>query len=642
MPVLTKAGAIQTLLRIFDAYGDQLTPEAWSVCIKAVIFRLVASLEAELRALELEGSNKKVQDEWYDTAVVVLNGISTLLSNYLDVLIAHPSFDSYWQQLLGHFASLLDLQVLDISTATFKALSQMLSHNQDGSKQNFSKTTIDLAWELWARGVPVGNVENMDKAPDNQNCLLAYVGALRDVYRLIQDDLAVERIQRMLTLLREVMEVATPGTFIADIDHATPLQSQVLDVLKIIRTDVSGAPSALITQTSEFVSLAFADGGDAANQRTTQRRTYVAMSKASMVILQSLVQSHAADLNIYGNGALLTALTALSKPIILKYQFPIITKSEQPWRQATKSAVAILAATLGHLITSDIPRTVLQDMWHVIVGIANGITNADCEAPPDRVNISDDENFDIASFIQLRDLIIPSLGAEVISDKTRKLFAESLFRMSIIHTPAPTESSLIYGENGENEGEVVGLSDLYKTRRGRTIDPPPSKRSKMSYVCLDELFSLVASQDEATTPQITVQPPTPRFPPPMPSAGSAASEPPHVLRVRLARIAAPYLILRAAMTLRTYVADQPLRGRMPQPLSQRKELAGILERLVKLKSEPEAIPDTASVESEGRKHLLRLYPLIVNAARVSAMSGDANISKLLSEALSVVGSELGL
>jgi hypothetical protein len=640
--VLTKGGAIQTLLRIFDAYGDQLTPEAWSVCIKAVIFRLVASLESELRALDQEGSDKKVQDEWHDTAVVVLNGISTLLSNYLDVLIAHPSFDSYWQQLLGHFASLLDLEVLHISTATFKALSQMLSHFQDGPRENFSKTTIDLAWELWARSIPVKPIENMDKAPDNQNCLLAYVGALRDIYRLIQDDLSVERIQRMLTLLREVMEVATPGMFIADIDHTTPLQSQVLDVLKMIRTDVPGAPSALIAQTSDFVSLAFADDGDAASQRTAQRRTYVAMSKASMVILQSLVKSHATDLNIHRNGALLTALTALSKPIILKYQFPIITKSEQPWRQATKSAVAILAATLGPLITSDIPRTLLQDMWRIIVEIANGITNADCEAPPDRVNISDDETFDIASFIQLRDLIVPSLGAEVISDQTRKLFAESLFRTSIVHAPAPNESSIIYGENGENEGGVLGLSDLYKTRRGRTIDPAPSKRTKMSYLCLDELFSLVASQDEATTPQITLQPPTPRFPSPMPSTGSAASEPPHVLRVRLARVAAPYLILRAALTLRTYIADQPLRGRMPQPLSQRKELAGILERLIRLKSEPEAIPDTANVESEGRKHLLRLYPLIVSATTVSAMSGDASISKLLTEALRVVGLELGL
>jgi hypothetical protein len=81
---------------------------------------------------------------------------------------------------------------------------------------------------------------------------------------------------------------------------------------------------------------------------------------------------------------------------------------------------------------------------------------------------------------------------------------------------------------------------------------------------------------------------------------------------------------------------------MPQPLSQRKEIARILERLVELKSEPEAIPNTPNVESEGRKHLLRLYPLIVSATRVAGTSGDANISRLLTQALEVVGVELGV
>ncbi|KAI1322855.1 hypothetical protein F5Y16DRAFT_25958 [Xylariaceae sp. FL0255] len=630
--------ANQTLLRIFDAYGDRLNPEAWSVCIKAVIFRLMSSMISELRAVDSPKIDEKVQHEWHDTTVVVLDGISNLLANYLDVLTAHPTFNSYWQQLLSHFATLLDFNVLVISTATFKALTQMLSHSQHGSRQNFNKTTIDLAWDLWARGIPVSEQKSSDKSSDNQNCLLAYVAALREVYRLIQDDLTVERISRMLALLKEALQVATPGAFVADIDHATPLQSQVLDVLKMLRTDIPGAPSALIAQTSEFIALAYNDGGDESNQRNVQKRTYVAMSKMSMIILQSLVESHATDADIYNNGALLNALSSLSTPITLKYSFPIVPKSEQPWKQATKSAVGILQATVNQLITLDIPRSMLQDIWHAIVTIVNGVTSADCDTSPDRANILDDQDFDISSFYQFRDLIIPSLGAEVVLDKTRKIFAESLFRMSIIHEPAPAESSVIYGANGSDS---MGLSNLYKTRRGRTVDPAPSRRTKMSYVCLDELFALVASQDEVSTPQITVLPPTPKFFPSAPP-GSTASESPRALQIRLARTTAPYLILRAALTLRAYIADQPLRGRMPQPLSQRKELAHVLEQLIKLKSEPESIPDTPNVESEGRKHLLRLYPLIVSATNVAGTSGDQKVSGLLTEALEVVGNELGV
>ncbi|KAI0113461.1 hypothetical protein F4814DRAFT_421858 [Daldinia grandis] len=633
--------AIQTLLRIFDAYGDRLSPEAWSVCIKSVIFKLLSSIEKELENVGRLEIDEKIRHDWYDTAVVVLNGISSLLANYLDVLTVHPTFNSYWQQLLGHFASLLDFQVLEISTATFKALTQMLSQSQNGAKQNFNKTTIDLAWDLWSRSVPVSKGGNTGRITDNQNCLLAYVAALRDVYRLIQADLTVDRIRRMLTLLREVMQVATPGTYVADIEHLTPLQGQVLDVIKMLRTDLRGAPSALISQTSEFISLAFLEEYDMSNQRNSQKRTYVAMSKASMSILQSLIVNHAADVNIYNDGAFLTALTALSRPIVLKYQFPIITKAEQPWKQSTTSALVILEATLPQLQKLDISRSNLQGIWEMIVTIANGIISADCDAPPDRVNIAEDQNIDISSFLKLRELIIPSLGAEVVADKTRKVFAENLFRMSIIHTPAPAESSLIYGNS---EGDVVGLLNLYKPRSGRTVDPPPAKREKMCYVCLDELFALVTSHNEASTPHITVQPPTPAFPPPSLSsvAGNMTLESPHALYVRLAQTAAPYLILRAALTLRAYIADQPLRGHMPQPLSQRKELTRVLERLVELKSEPEAIPDTPNVESESRKHLLRLYPLLVSATKVIGASGDEGVLMLLTEALDVVGSELGI
>ncbi|KAK6087238.1 endosomal peripheral membrane protein [Seiridium cupressi] len=624
--------ATHTLLRIFDAYGDRLSPEAWSVCIKSVIFKLLSSVQEHLLAVNGPEANSKIRHEWQDTAVVVLNGISGLLANYLDVLTAYPTFNTYWQQLLGHFASLLDLHVLDINTATFKALTQILSQSQNGSKQNFNKTTIDLAWDLWSRGIPVAKQDD-NKPGDNQNCLLAYVAALRDVYRLIQTDLTVDRIRRILTLLRDAMQQATPGAYVLDIDYVTALQGQILDVLKMLRADIPGAPSALVAQTSDFISLAFTDD-KVQNRDPSDKRTYVAMSKASMVILQNLIVTHASDLDIYSDGAFLAALTALSRPICLKYQFSTITKGTQPWKQATFSAIAILEATLHHLRVLDISRSALQDVWQTIVVIANGITNADCDAPPERINLVDDQVFDINSFNKLRELIIPYLGSEAVPDKTRKVYAESLFQTSIIHSPAPADLSLIHGST-----ESHGLKNLYKARTGRTIDPLPSLRQKMAYVCLDEIFALVSLHDEAAAPSITIQPPTPRFAPPPGTPGSSdgPTESPDALYTRLARTAAPYLILRSALTLRTYIADQPLRGKMPQPLSQRRELGHILERLVELRSESEAIPDCANVESENRKHLMRLYPLIVSALGVAGRSGDEEMGIRLEKAMEVVG-----
>ncbi|KAH6981212.1 hypothetical protein BKA56DRAFT_586833 [Ilyonectria sp. MPI-CAGE-AT-0026] len=614
--------AIQTLLRIFDAYGDRLSPEAWSICIKSVIFKLLSSIEEEIRAAESDEVDETDRTEWTETAEVVLNGISSLLANYLDILTVHTSFDQLWRELLGHFTTLLEFKILDINTATFKALGHVLSQTSDDGKPTFNKTTIDVAWDLWSRGIPISKAPK-GKTVDNQNCLIAYVSALSEIYRLIYEDLTVERVRIMLKLLRETLEEASISGYVHDIEYVTPLQAHIVEAIQMIRTDIAGVPSAMITQVAEFVMLAFSQTD---SEKSGPKRTYIALSKASMKTMEKLILIHFSDQDIYRSGAFSEAMNALCKPIVLKYRFSTITKSTQPWRLATSSVLVILDATLSQLIDLDIPRSMTQTIWSTIVAIADGILGADCDRATSETNLEKDESFDIESFHTLRELIIPALGAEVVSDKTRKAYGESLFRASIIHTPSPTEVAMI---NGTHE---LGLSALYSPRPGRTVSIPPTKRTRMAYVACQEMFSLVASIDE---PTIVIQPPTPKSP----TAKRHFAEAPSSLHIRIASTAAPFLILRCALTLQAYIADQPLRGKMPQPLSQRKELLWILRKLVDLKSESDAIPELSGVESESRKHLLRLYPLIV---RASGVVGDEKVLGLLREALEVVGGELGV
>ena len=400
-------------------------------------------------------------------------------------------------------------------------------------------------------------------------------------------------------LLRDTVQQADIASYSADIEYLTTLQSQVLEALKMMRTDISGVPAAMITQVADFSTLAFNyDGGVQSEQ---QKPTYIALSKASMELLESLVTSHANDSEVYTKGALSASLLALSKPITMKYSFATTTKGLSPWRQATTTALAILKATLPIITTLSIAQTEAHSIWTYIVKIANGITAANCSAQQAPSSIKEDQEFDIASFLTLRELIIPALGTNLVPDKTRRAYTESLFHISIIHAPDVRE---LPQQNQEL------LASLYKIRKGRTVDPPPSPRTKMSYVCLGELVSLVSVHDGSTA------------------------------RIKLAQAAAPYLILRAGLTLRAYIADQPLRGLMPQPLSQRKELLYILKALAKLECEPEAIPDTPGVESEGRKHLHRLYPLLAKAVRAAAR--DQEILEWLGRALDEVGTDFNV
>ncbi|KAK7747500.1 Endocytosis and vacuole integrity protein [Cytospora paraplurivora] len=656
--------AIQTLLRIVHAYGSNLGPQAWSLAVKYVIFKLLSSIELRLQSVKEDGVEGDIRSDWNETAVVIVQGVSNLLSSYMDVLATYPTFTVLWQDLISHFATMLDFQALDINTATFLSLRGILTKVDDGSKSSFDQKTVDLTWDLWARGIPVGDQNEGGKYEDTQKCLISWVEGLLELYRLIQADLTIQRVERMLSLLRDAMQQAMPGSYASDIEYVTPLQGRILEVFKLVRTDIAGVPSAMISQVADFVALAF--DNERAVQPATSKRTYIAMSKESMDILLYHVLSNATDADIYVSGAFSNALAALSRPIILKYDFSIVTKSEQPWKKATTTALAVLESTLPQVKAARIPKATVQEIWDVVVSVSNGIITANYDKATVGADIAGDQEFDIVSFRALKELIIPALGSESILDTTRRVFADGLFRTSIVHAPSPSEAEVIFGNSNEaSEGVNQALAALYQPRDGRTLDSKPTRRNAMSYVCLDELFDIVAEHDpKAAGPEITLQPPTPRFPPPSGSISSppdplkspvpdttgadatkkskqsnGIDEPAHDLYVRLARTAAPYLMLRCALTLRAYVADQPLRGRMPQPLSQRRELERILRCLIQLQSDPQAITGFSRIDSEKARHLYRLYPMLVKAAMVNP--GDDKIVKLTTTALEIVGQELG-
>jgi hypothetical protein len=596
--------AIQTLLRIFDAYGERLNPEAWSISVKSIIFRLLSSLEAELRDVREEDAEEADRAEWNGTAVVVVDGMATLLADYLETLVSHPSFGHLWRELLAHFTTLLDFQTLEISTAAFKALGHILSQYNEADRSGHKDTTVQAAWDLWAKGIPV--TKSGATETDNQACLAAYLAALKEIYRLHQADLTLSNVERMLSLLQETAEAATVGTYTSDIEHPTPLQSQIMQSVQMIRTDIAGVPSAIISQTSRFVLLAFE------HDRANDRRTFVAMSKGSMQLLETSILEHCEKEEIYKSGAYASALRSLSKPIQLKYSFPIATRSAAPWRTATTTSIVVMKAALPRLNSMDLPSSVVDEIWTIAAIFAHGVLSADCNKAQPAVNISDDENFDIAAFEQLRELTIPALGADEVPATALKAIADSLFRTSIIHTLAPGDQAALL------DGVDAAADALKKPRSGRTEAVPPTRRIKMAYVAFEELFTQSfarKSGDEAEPTQA------------------------HQHRIRIAQTMAPYLIIRAALTLRMYIADQPLRGRMPQPLSQRKELIWVLRQLLDAKREVAGFQGLGGDDGAATKHLLHLYPLLVQALRVTA---DDKVTVLLRETMEAAGEELGL
>ena len=605
MVQLTSKGAIHTTLRIFEAYGDKLTPSAWKLCLTTVIFNMMEANEEEyMQSKRTEKRGGSVYDgSWNKTAIIIVQGLGRLITASLDKMVLEAEFPSLWQDLLSHLEAYLQRGSLKLCAAVYQAIHHILS--EGGDIKSIGKPSVELIWTLWATYNPASVPMVDDNKENNSAALTAYIGCFKELYPLIDAALTFERVKAIVNNLRFCTFNASASRYSADVDTLTSLQILVLDCLKLIRGDVPGVPSILVGLLADMASKPFTDYSQTTG---TGQPSFIALSKAAMDLLESYTQRHKADEDLLATGAVTQSIEALIRPISLKYKRRTDDKQRASWQKATSVATSILAETLPVLQSASFNREKLQELWKSVARIANAITADDNSSAAHPGLTAEDEDFDIRAFTRLRNLIIPSLGSPLVSDKTRQTYTSSIFTNSLIHTP--------HGQDLPSPGQEP-LENLYATHMGRTFDPLPTRRSRMSYALVDELFSLVAVYHRHS------------------DGHDHAAE-----RIKLAQAAAPFLILRAAIVLKAYIADQPLRGLMPQPISQERELIYIVRKLVELESEPRAIPDAQGVRSEYKKHLHRLFPLVTRAVGVAWR--DPSVLKELQMVLKVVGEGFGV
>ncbi len=69
------------------------------MCLQAVMFKLLSSIESQLESIAEPDSAISEKDRlgWNETTVVVLSGITNLLADYLEVVSSHGTFAKSWQ-----------------------------------------------------------------------------------------------------------------------------------------------------------------------------------------------------------------------------------------------------------------------------------------------------------------------------------------------------------------------------------------------------------------------------------------------------------------------------------------------------------------------------------------------------------------
>lgn len=562
------------------------------MCYRVIVIEMLSSNKAHYEAVEGFESSRggdEIQASWNETAVIMFGGVSKLLTQNLETMISSANFEDMWNQLSGYVQGLLERGVLDVSTAVFTGMTKILVDIDTIDK--VGQPSIAKVWNLWESGIPVSHMDPSHGKSGNQDSIVAYLDWLHQLFRLIGGRMSIGQVKIVTKRLRSCVVDSDASTYSADFDKMTAVQKYSLESLRLIPTSVPGALSELVDSISGFVVLAYGEGGG------EKLQTYVALSKSAMDLLRSCVTEHVGAKRIQDSKLLTKAISALEIPLQLKYEWRVEGKGPSPWKKATITALEILEMTIP--ILKPVPEA--PAFWNSVVKISSGITSAktqSCNAPS---AILEDQAFDIAAFTRIQTLITPIFGLLSIPEPTRRAYAASLFANSIVHTPHPDDLA--------RPGQDL-LQGLQSSHIGRTQDLPPNPRAKLSYLLLDELFQLVSVREG--TPE----------------------------QLRLAQAAAPFLILRAGITLKAYILDQPLRGRMPQPWSQKKELLYILRKLVDLESEPGAIPDAPGITSPRKKHLHRLFGLVVRATAVKG--GDEEVTGALKTYLDTVGVDFGV
>ena len=590
--------ALHTLFRIFDACFDQLTIEASVTCFRTVLVKLLEDNErqhAKARGLPDNDTREQTMRSWNETAVVEIEGISELFSQWLNADKDASALAGMCEELCSHFMIILERQVLSIGDAVFSGTNKILAAV---GNSDLIDPILAKGWELWENGNPALYRDDSERQRnDNQEALVSYLKCLRLLLRLTGQRFPFKQVKAILEQTRISVVKSAATAYSTDLDRMTQVQDLALECLASIPTSNSEMVPTLVQSIAGFVTLPYEQQGEA----PVKGQTYVALSKAATTLLESFIVDHMKKQKIDGVAIVSQAGNALAESIHLKYKWKLEGKGGPPWKKSTMTALAILEAAMSIIKE----RTdSISPFWEVVVRVNDNIITADCDTCTNQTEIPKDCDFDIEAFSRTGKMLVPALGSATIPDTTRRKFTESIFKNSLIHEPNIDDLP--------RPGQEL-LDGLRSVHIGRVNDLPPSPRSKLCYLLLDELFDLVAVHDDGSPERIT-----------------------------LAQAAAPFLILRVGLTLKAYVMDHALRGRMPQPESQKKEMLYILRKLIELDSEPRAIPATTTtgIGSEYKKHLQKVYPFVMKALKVAWR--DEEMTKALQEVLEAVGDEFGI
>ncbi|WPG99639.1 Hypothetical protein R9X50_00245800 [Acrodontium crateriforme] len=586
-----KTATFQTICNIFQSHGDEMSPATWDLALRMVNLRIVAD-DASLYNRKERNSGKNDDGIFMpnlEMSKSIILGTSGILAQHIRLIEQVERLPSLWEAFLKTMESFLDTEQLALHAVVFNALAKILSQFTRGSALCATPSYRTVA--LWLNRIPC-SVEDSTSHDSNQEAFIAYADTASELYRLTNESIDSSRLRKMMDNLYQCIKQSDGPHYGEDLKIMSPLQSKVLSLLKSLRTDLPNMPSRLIGIASQLATL-----HHETTAINTSRRgpTFVALVSESIHWLQSLVQEHIQTPEIIETGAALSAVQSCRRLVVEKYAYKAAYKGTPLWQSATSTALALSKSILDAIKGTEFDNKTRVSLLTEFVALTGGIVSArGVRTVHDQMKLYEDQLFDIESFRDLREILIPQLRDKDLPDEVRTKYCHYLFEASIIHATLDTI----------NENGIPLPSRATTARRAHINQIAYAQRERMCYLCFSELVSLSLASEESFKMD------------------------------KLAQAAMPLLQIRLAIPIRRYIADQPLRGRRPQPCSELEELLFCLDRIKQLGTESD-LALIMPVQNDLSTTPPSLYPLLIKAVAVAGdeWSGSQKVLKSLHSVL---------
>ncbi|TFK51181.1 hypothetical protein OE88DRAFT_1807990 [Heliocybe sulcata] len=610
-----RVGAIQTLFRSLQLYGATLSMDTWDECIWKVTFPLLDSITAAMRqtgtAVQSASGDPAVPvgQAWNESKVLALQSIGSIFSEFLTSKIMHlESFSKVWDVFVNHIQDAVLFDDRTTSAPALRCLEKAVKAS--GEAEVDLKPKVSESWNrVWQACDEIGNavlrrggsllVESGLK-PFTQESLVAFVDAIRSVRAVSRSldttEWPIDRLTRLVAILKGVLTYQNSPDYRPDIDALTPVQALVIDTISDIDLNAHGAPSLVLKDLSEYITLPFLAAFDvpvdhlpeSCSSKPRKRITYIGLCKKCMPMLVDLFLRFKEKAEIYLDGTLEVIVSAYSIPIKMKYECPAPSKygKDAPlWKTSTTNFLRIVKECGAQVkaLGTEIPDERVEGLWHQVLDVFRGAILADC-SPTENLplNVQEaEEDFDLALIASLEIDVVPHLGDARVPDYLISHLAKVLHQGSKLvdfsdseyaqtQIPTPTASP---GRKSNKAVEKDRVYEMGTTETGRVFP-----RERFSYWCFDLLYLICSDVSSDQEPS----------------------------RRRIAALSLPSLLSRCRMTLVGYIADEALRGNLPFPRVREEELIYVLRKLSEMKLWPGAL--WAAFSDEPSKYCIEQPP----------------------------------